>query len=153
MPDTAPQQFASHRRYVPMYHFVFSTIVLLNILWSCYRVYHALRVGGRFILVDSLFGLLIAFALAIIFVYIRVFPLAVQDRLIRLEMRLRLAEVLPVDLRPRIPELSAGQLIALRFASDAELPDLTRKVLDQKIAGRDDIKKLIRDWQPDTLRA
>jgi hypothetical protein len=153
MPDAAPQQFASHRRYVPPYHFVLAAILVLNLLWSCYRVYHALRIGGRFVLVDSLIGLLVAVGLGIIFAYMRFFPLAVQDRVIRLEMRLRLAEVLPIDLRPRIPELSAGQLIALRFASDAELPDLTRKVLDEKITGRDDIKKLIRTWQPDPMRA
>jgi hypothetical protein len=77
----------------------------------------------------------------------------VQDRVIRLEMRLRLAQVLPVDMRPRIPEFTPAQLISLRFASDAELPALARKVLDDKMNNRKAIKQLIKDWQGDYLRA
>ena len=77
----------------------------------------------------------------------------VQDRVIRLEERLRLAQLLPPDLAPRIHELGAGQLLALRFAGDEEIPDLTRKVLDEKIRGREEIKKLIRHWRPDRMRA
>jgi len=77
----------------------------------------------------------------------------VQDRVIRLEMRLRLQQLLAQDLRVRIPEFTVGQLVALRFASDAELPDLARKTLDEKLTDRKAIKKMIRDWQPDELRA
>ena len=76
-----------------------------------------------------------------------------QDRVIRLEMRLRMQQLLPADLRPRIPEFSVGQLVALRFASDQELPELARKVLDEKIEDRKAIKKLVKNWQPDFLRA
>jgi hypothetical protein len=76
----------------------------------------------------------------------------VQDRVIRLEMTNRLERILPADLRARIGELSPGQLIALRFASDAELPELTRVVLTEGLRGRNDIKKKIRDWQPDHMR-
>jgi hypothetical protein len=61
--------------------------------------------------------------------------------------------VLPAELRPRIPEFSVAQLVALRFASDAELPDLARKVLEEKLTDRKVIKKLVRDWQADYLRA
>ena len=71
----------------------------------------------------------------------------------RLEMRLRLAEVLPVDLRPRIPEFTVGQLVSLRFAPDSELPALARKVLDEKMNDRKAIKQLIKNWQADHLRA
>jgi hypothetical protein len=77
----------------------------------------------------------------------------VQDRVIRLEMRLRLAGVLPADLQARIPEFTVDQLVSLRFASDAELPGLARKVLDDKIADRKAIKQLIKEWQADYLRA
>jgi hypothetical protein len=77
----------------------------------------------------------------------------VQDRVIRLEMLLRMQQMLPVDLRPRIGEFTVGQLVALRFASDAELPDLARKVLQDKVTDRKAIKQLVRDWQPDHLRA
>jgi len=85
--------------------------------------------------------------------FARMFALTVQDRVIRLEMRLRMQQVLPQDLRGRIPEFTVGQLVSLRFASDAELTALARKVLDEKLTDRKTIKKLIRDWQPDLLRA
>jgi hypothetical protein len=103
--------------------------------------------------VDATVALLVAFGLLILFVYARQFALTVQDRVIRLEMQLRLAKVLPADLVPRIGELSVVQLIALRFASDAELPELVRVVLTQEITDGAAIKKMVRDWQPDRLRA
>jgi Family of unknown function (DUF6526) len=98
-------------------------------------------------------SVLVAVALVILCLQARLFALRVQDRVIRLEMRLRLQELLPLELRPRIPEFSVSQLIAMRFAGDSELPGLARKVLDEKIRDRTAIKKLIRDWQPDMLRA
>jgi len=79
--------------------------------------------------------------------------LTVQNRVIRLEMQLRMQAVLPADLRGRILEFRPGQLVALRFASDAELPELARKVLDEKLTDQKAIKQLIRDWQGDFLRA
>ena len=85
--------------------------------------------------------------------YGRIFALAVQDRVIRLEMRLRMQQLLPQELRPRIPEFTVDQLVSLRFASDAELPSLARKVLDEKLSERKAIKKLIQNWQGDYLRA
>jgi hypothetical protein len=154
MAEHAPQSYANHARYVPLHHFVAASLLLLNFLWSCYRIYHVLRAGGgRFGLVDALVQLLVALALILMWSYLRIFPLAVQDRVIRLEMRLRLAELLPQDLRPRIAELRPRQLIALRFASDEELPALTRKVLDDKITDGGAIKRLIKTWQADYLRA
>ncbi len=82
----------------------------------------------------------------------RGYSLKVQDRVIRLEMRLRLAQVLPDDLKSRVMEFTLNQLVALRFAPDAELPDLARKVLNEKIEKRADIKKLIKNWQADWHR-
>jgi hypothetical protein len=96
---------------------------------------------------------LLAAALVVLVFYARLFPLAVQDRLIRLEERLRSERLLPADLRPRIGEFSADQLVALRFASDVELPVLARKVLDEKLTDRKAIKKLIKNWKPDYQRA
>jgi hypothetical protein len=153
MADTAPQSYANHRRYVPLYHFVTPLILLLNLLWTFVGIYHSWRGGGRFDRVNSVMQVLVAVALVLIWFYLRTFPLAVQDRLIRQEMLLRLGELLPLDQRARIPELSVGQLIALRFASDEELPGLTRKVLDEKITRREPIKRLIRNWRADDLRA
>jgi hypothetical protein len=79
--------------------------------------------------------------------------LAVQDRVIRLEMRLRLQEVLPADLRPRITDLTRQQFVCLRFASDSELPDLVRQILSGSLKSTGDIKKAVKDWQGDYLRA
>jgi hypothetical protein len=83
----------------------------------------------------------------------RTFAVRVQDRVIRLEMRLRLRELLPPDLVPRISELRPRQLVALRFAGDRELPALTRRVLDERLQDGKAIKQLITDWQADHLRA
>jgi len=94
-----------------------------------------------------------ALALILGFLYARMFALRVQDRVIRLEERLRYERVLPADLLARAGELSVRQIIALRFASDAELPGLARKVLDQKVADGKAIKMLITDWRADHLRA
>ena len=82
----------------------------------------------------------------------RIYGTTVQDRVIRLEMQLRLKEILPDDLKGRIGELSKSQLVGLRFGSDAEIPELTAKVLDQNIQKSSDIKKLVTDWQADHLR-
>ena len=76
-----------------------------------------------------------------------------QDRVIRLEMRLRLTAVLPDDLRAHILSLTPSQLVGLRFASDAELPDLVRQVLSGKLADQKAIKKAVAHWQADHLRA
>jgi hypothetical protein len=92
-------------------------------------------------------------ALVLVYWYARAFVIAVQDRVIRLEMQLRLQRILPDDLRARLGEITKGQFIALRFASDAELPALVRKVLDEKITDKKQIKMAVKDWQPDYWRA
>lgn len=140
------QNFGNHARTVPLFHQVTFPIFALNLLWSIYRMIHRFSA-------ESVLSLLLAVAFLLLFFYARIFALTVQDRVIRLEMRLRLQQALPPDLRARIPELEVGQLVALRFAGDAELPELARKVLDEKLTDRKAIKKLIRDWQPDFLRA
>ncbi len=152
MAASDPQSFANHRKFVPLYHFVTLGILLLNVLWAAYRLFRSFRFPGRFDKVDSLMGLLVAFALILVATFARTFPLVVQDRVIRMEMRQRLASVLPAELRARIPELSRGQLVALRFAGDGELAELVKKVLDEKITNRDQIKQLIRVWEADHVR-
>ena len=98
-------------------------------------------------------ALIVAIALLLAALYGRMFALAVQDRLIRLEMQLRLQGLLPANLRPRIPEFTVNQLVALRFASDAELPGLAGKVLAENLQDRKMIKRMIQNWQADELRA
>ncbi|MGA3294419.1 MAG: DUF6526 family protein [Candidatus Acidiferrales bacterium] len=143
---TKTQNFENHAKTVPAFHFIVIPILVLNIVWSIERVIHQHTFG-------TVVSLLVAIALLLLAFTARISALTVQDRVIRLEMQLRLQQVLPADLRTRIPEFSVGQLVSLRFASDAELPDLARKVLDEKLTDRKVIKKLIRDWQPDYLRA
>ena len=87
------------------------------------------------------------------FFSLRVQVLTVQDRVIRLEMRLRLRSALPADLLPHINTLSHKQLVALRFASDAELATLVREVLAGTLKTQKDIKSRVREWQADYLRA
>jgi len=141
-----PQSRVHHVRVVPGFHYGVLGAFVLNLLWSLYRLY---RTPG----LDGAMGLLLAVALLGLLLYVRMFPLRVQDRVIRLEMRLRLADVLPPELRPRIPELRPRQLVALRFAGDAELPALVRQVLDENLTDSRAIKARSRDGQADHLRA
>jgi hypothetical protein len=129
-----PQNFENHVRVIPGYHMVTFGIFAINLIWCIYRTVRAFSVQS-------------------LFFYARVFALTVQDRVVRLEMRMRLQQALPADLLPRIPEFEVGQLVALRFASDEELPALARRVLDENLRDRKAIKKMIRTWQPDSLRA
>jgi hypothetical protein len=140
------QTFRNHAKFVPVFHFGILPILALNLGWSVYRALHAFSW-------NTAIGSLVAFALVLLALYARMFALAVQDRVIRLEMQLRLRQLLPSDLRERVGEFTLGQLISLRFAGDAELPALARKVLDEKLTDRKAIKQLIEDWQPDFLRA
>ena len=140
------QNFENHTRTVPAFHLFVLPVLGINFVWS---IIHAVRHFSP----SALLGVVVAAALAVGFLYARLFALTVQDRVIRLEMRLRLQELLSEDLRPRIHEFTPGQLVSLRFASDSELPGLARKVLEEKIADRKAIKKLVQNWQADVLRA
>lgn len=142
----APQSYANHKRYVFGYHVVLFLILTLNLAW-------AIREAAREPGIDSLMEVLVAVGLVLLFWYARTFALTVQNRVIRLEERLRLARLLPDDLKGRVDELGTAQLVALRFASDAEVPALVRRVLQENIRDQDTIKRAIREWRPDHLRA
>jgi hypothetical protein len=139
------QTLKNHAKFVPVYHFVAFPLIVLNFGWAWYRLYQ-LRT------MDSLVTALTAVALVILFFLARIFALKVQDRVIRLEMRLRLREVLPLGLHPRIVDFTPGQLVAMRFASDAELPDLAVAVLRDHIHDKKVIKQMIKDWNADHFR-
>lgn len=147
------QNFRNHSRLVPGFHGLALPIFVLNLLWAIYRVVHLWPAPSRFMRWDGVIHLLSAVGLLLLFYYARVFALAVQDRVIRLEMMLRMGALLPADLKSRFDEFTIGQLVALRFASDAELPELARKVLDEKQTDRKAIKRRIKNWKPDFLRA
>ncbi len=143
------QNFANHVRYVPVYHFVLFGILVLNLVWSIYHFFrYWMIIPGQ----DGM-RILIALALLIFFFYTRQFAMTLQDRIIRLEMTLRLEKLLPAGQQAQIKEFTVGQLIALRFAGDEELPALAAKVLSDKITDRKKIKQMIKNWLPDDLRA
>ena len=143
--QVAPQSFEKHAKLVPGYHYLTTALLVFPTLWFGYRA------ASDFSL-DRLALFLFAFGATLAGYYLRAFPLGVQDRVIRLEERLRMERLLPADLRARIPDFTAKQLVGLRFASDEELPDLARKVLDQKITDRKEIKRAVRTWRADHQR-
>jgi hypothetical protein len=146
MAQSVPQNFENHARLVPAYHVVAFPLLAINFFYALYRVVTDFSWGGL-----VAFGT--AVALVAFFFVARVMSLTVQDRVIRLEERLRMRELLPADLQPRIADFTVKQLVALRFASDAELSALARKVLDEKIEDQKAIKTLIVNWRADHQRA
>jgi uncharacterized protein DUF6526 len=146
MADTDTQSYSNHARFVPLFHFVAGPILIANFVTALIRLVRSPAV-------DTLMAALVALALVLMGFYARAFALAVQDRVIRLEMRQRMKELLPADLQGRIGDFTPRQLVALRFAGDSELPDLCRTVLTDKITDGRSIKKMIKNWQGDYLRA
>ena len=139
------QNFANHARIVPPFHYVALPILLVNFLWAVRGLF-----GG--ITFDASLNVLVAVALIIVALFARLFALGAQDRVIRLEMRLRMLELLPEDRQGRINDFTPTQMVGLRFTGDAELPELARKVLDENITKMTPIKKMITDWQGDYFR-
>ena len=139
------QNFANHVRFVPPYHYVAFPILLANLVWRVIVLFDGITI-------DASLNVLVAVALIIVALFARVFALGAQDRVIRLEMRLRLRDLLPEDLQGRINDFTPTQMVGLRFASDAELPELARKVLDENISKATPIKQMISDWQGDYFR-
>jgi hypothetical protein len=146
MSNGAAQAYATHRRWVPMYHFVASALLFASLVYAVWNAISSLSL-------QSVMYLVLVLAVIIVFFYSRTFPLAVQDRLIRLEERMRLERVLPETLRRRIHDFTTGQLVGLRFASDAELPALAQRVLDENLQDREQIKREIAQWRADHQRA
>jgi hypothetical protein len=140
------QSFQSHTRWYPLYHWVATPIVTLNFFVA---IRHAWYAPGR----AALWNVIFSFGVVAAVLTARSMALAVQDRLIRLEMRLRLREVLPASMHADILRLNVRQMVGLRFASDAELPDLVQRVLKGELAKEKDIKAAIKNWQPDWVRA
>ncbi len=145
MAEKMPQTYANHVRFHPPYHFfLFPGTVVLLILTIVNVVRHFRRL-------DSWILLLVGIMAPVAVLLMRLYPLKVQDRVIRLEERLRMQALLGEPLRSRIGELTESQVVALRFASDTELPGLVEKALasSMKLA---DIKKAVVNWRADTFR-
>lgn len=144
MPDRQ-QTYANHRRYWPVWHFFAVPILVANVI--VVAVYFARDPGFA-----TGWSVVVAIALLTAIVASRYMPLRTQDRIICVEERMRLERLLPADMRSRIPELRRRQLIALRFAPDDEIPELTRRVLAGELQTPSDIKRAIANWRADHLR-
>jgi hypothetical protein len=144
MSEAAAQSYANHRRYDPPYHLFTFGVLAISLLVALWQL---VRSPG----LTTAWVFLVFAALLVLFFRVRLYALKVQDRVIRLEERLRLAELLPDPLRGRLGELTTEQLVALRFASDGEAASLVKQALDERLRG-EEIKKRISVWRPDTLR-
>ncbi len=145
-----PQSLKTHRRFDLWYHVILFAILGVNF-------FHALMHLGRHLYKDhacdfgDVWQVLMAFAFLIMFLKLRTYALKAQDRVIRLEERMRMERLLPDDLKARILELRESQLVGLRFASDGELADRVREALNEKL-GNEEIKKRIQTWRADDFR-
>lgn len=149
MSEPRPQHLKSHARIDPMFHYVALGLLLFGLILGITAFVQSLH--GHHDLLVGIWMLVISVALIVIATKARLYPLKVQDRVIRLEERLRLAMLLPEPLRHRIHELSEEQLIGLRFASDEEVPELVREALEKKLS-RQQIKERIQNWRADHFR-
>lgn len=138
------QNYANHTRLDPLYHMFLLPVAGINVLVAIWNLVRNLSLGSAWFVVLALAG-------AVAVVKIRTYALKVQDRVIRLEERLRLAQLVAEPLRSRIGDLTEAQLIALRFASDAEVPALVEKALSGTMLPRD-LKQAIVNWRPDYFR-
>jgi hypothetical protein len=151
MPEQPTQSFASHTRFDPLFHFFLIPVFALGLVMSLIHFFAHLRESDFRDNFHSALLILLAASLVLWLLKTRLYALKVQDRIIRLEERLRLMQLLPEPLRSRIPELTEGQLIGLRFASDAELPKLVERALNENLS-RKEIKKAVQNWRPDDWR-
>ena len=140
------QSYKSHTRWLPGYHFFVMPVLLINLINA---LRHVVLSPTR----HTAWEVVLGAALLLLGLLSRVMTLTVQDRVIRLEERMRLRQTLPADLHAHIDSLSHRQLVALRFASDAELADLVREIAAGRLATGKDIKMRVKSWRPDWLRA
>jgi hypothetical protein len=139
------QSLQKHTRFLPGFHFFVVPVLLINVVNAIRLLW--MDPNGHYA-----FQVLVAIALLMTAFLSRVQSLAAQDRVIRLEMRLRLRGLLPPDMHTSIDGLTTRQLVALRFAGDAEMADIVRDVLAGKLATQKDIKSRVKNWQADWQR-
>jgi len=142
-----PQNFKNHVKFVPLFHFFSAPVLIMNFMWCCVRLWKS------HFAIEGFLGVVVAAGLLTTLLSARLAALAVQDRVIRLEEQLRYARLLPEDLKARMGDFAIAQIVSLRFASDAELPALARKVLSENLQDRKQIKQMVQNWRPDYLRA
>jgi hypothetical protein len=138
------QNLKNHARFDPAYHFLLFAVYLLNLIYAGFHLYRQPSLSSGWYLVLSLLAVVPLLKL-------RTYPLKVQDRVIRLEERLRLQTLAPQEWRNQLHRLNENQLIALRFAADDEVVELATQALEQNLT-RKQIKERIRNWRPDNWR-
>ena len=144
MSEKAAQNYANHVKWVPLFHYVAMPLLGINLVLALVGLLDGITI-------ESLNRVGVAVGLVLALLFSRVSALKAQDRVIRLEERLRMARLLPDDLQPRIEDVSTAQCVALRFASDEELPALVRRALDEN-ADQKTIKQAIKSWRADHQR-
>ena len=144
MSNSAPQNLKTHVRWDPPYHLILGLVLLANIV---YAVVHLWRQTN----ISSAWYLVLSFIVFIPFFKLRMYSLKVQDRVIRLEERMRLQALAPAEWHSQIYRLSEDQLIGLRFAADDEVVELAKQALEHNL-NRKQIKERIKDWRADNWR-
>jgi hypothetical protein len=144
MSKSDPQCLKNHGRLDPWFHIVTFFALLANLVVSIVYLVHHLCFYSAWLVVLSI-------AVFVPYFILRVYPLKVQDRVIRLEERIRLQALAPSEWHSQIYRLSEDQLIALRFAADDEVVELAKQALEHNLT-RKQIKERIKDWRPDNWR-
>lgn len=139
------QNYQNHTRFFPLVHFVLFPALLFNLIWQIVMLYNY---PGW----DRAEWLFMALVFIAMNVAARLQALRAQDRVIRLEEKLRYNQLLPNDLAEKAANLKSNQMIALRFASDEELPELVQKTLNGEFNGQKEIKLAVKNWRGDFLR-
>ena len=142
-----PQSFKNHARFHPPFHFFLSFVLIANVVFAVFHLIH----HWQFERFSSLWYLFFSLAAFVALFLIRTYPLRVQDRVIRLEERLRLQALAPAQWHTQIYRLTEDQLIGLRFASDDEVVELAKQALENNL-NRKQIKERIKNWRPDEWR-
>lgn len=145
MPE--PQTYKNHHRFDPPWHFVIAPLLLLNIIFAVVAIIRHYPDHAHIFIWWLIMSIVLLFAVG----KARSHSLVAQDRIIRLEEKLRFQALLPPDLLARSQALTVRQIIGLRFASDDELPGLVKRALDENLSEKQ-IKQSINSWRPDYLR-
>jgi len=146
-----PQTYANHRAALPRVWLAAGVVILLDVFRRAWLAWHERDLGAGHWAVDLWYVVLLS-AVLVVWYESRRRAQIVQDRVIRLEMRVRLERVLGPARRADVERLSVPQLVGLRFASDAELPALVDDVRAGRVTDQDAIKRRVKDWQADWLR-
>ena len=141
MPEKKPQNYDNHAKFIPIFHYIALPLLLVNFFGALFQV-------TQDITFYSFNQLGLSISLIVVAVFTRLFALKAQDRVIRLEEQLRRQTLLPDALKLRATRLTMEQIVALRFASDEELADLTQDALDNNTSAKA-LKQAVKHWRPD----